>query len=92
LAARDEPAEVQFPKAKLTVRRSLEPKPELLANLDLVGKQKAALSLGITTRTIDRWIKDGKLNPIGVGSRKKFRTKDLLKLLNQNNRGQLRQN
>jgi hypothetical protein len=80
----------QLPKQK--PRQFREPRPELLAGLESVGKQKAALALGTTTRTIDRWVEAEKLAPIGGGGRTRFRTKDLLKFLNQKKLRQVRQN
>jgi hypothetical protein len=73
-------------------RQLREPQPELLADLQSVGKQRAALALGTTTRTIDRWVKTEKLVPIGGGGRTRFRTRDLLTFLNQKKPRQPRQN
>lgn len=73
-------------------RQFREPQPELLAGLESVGKQKAALALGTTTRTIDRWIETEKLIPVGGGGRTRFKTKELLKFLNQKKLRQVRQN
>lgn len=73
------------PPAK-KLRQYQEPKPELLKDPDAsLGRLRAAEALGITPRTIDRWINDKKLTPIGSGSRKRFKAKDLKKLLDQKN-------
>ncbi|HLN01085.1 MAG TPA: helix-turn-helix domain-containing protein [Bryobacteraceae bacterium] len=61
-----------------------EPKPELLGNPDAtLSRLRAAEALGITPRTLDRWIADGKLTPVGIGARKRFKTKDLKRVLDQ---------
>ncbi|HEV3330163.1 MAG TPA: helix-turn-helix domain-containing protein [Bryobacteraceae bacterium] len=61
-----------------------DPKPELLRNPDAtLSRLKAAEALGIATRTLDRWVADRKLTPIGFGARKRFKVKDLQRLLDQ---------
>jgi excisionase family DNA binding protein len=68
-------------------RRFREPNLELLKNPDAtLNRKNAAEALGVTERTLDRWITDKELIPVGPGSRKRFKTKDLLRLLNQNRR------
>jgi Helix-turn-helix domain len=65
-------------------RRSLEPKPDLLANLDItLSRLKAAEALGVSPRTLDRWVRDKLVTPVGAGLRKRFRPKELKRLLDQ---------
>jgi len=64
-------------------KRILEPNPQLLENNETLNRLQAAKALGVHTRTLDRWIKDGKLTPIGGAGHKRFRTKELRKFLNQ---------
>jgi len=65
-------------------RKALEPKPELLANLEIsLSRLRAAEALGITPRTLDRWVKDNRLMPTGASGRKRFKAKDLKKFLDQ---------
>jgi hypothetical protein len=65
-------------------RKRREPRPELLANPEAtLSRLKASEALGITPRTLDRWIKDGKLTTTGLGAQKRLRTKDLKRLLDQ---------
>ena len=85
------PSETLLPAEKKS-RRLLEPRPEVLSNLEFVGKQKAAIALGVSTRTIDRWAEAGDLTPIGGPGRRLFRSKDIAKLINSKNSRQLRQN
>jgi hypothetical protein len=64
-----------------------EPNTALLKNQDAtLNRKSAAEALGISERTLDRWVDAEKLTPIGLGSRKRFKTKELLRALNQNNR------
>jgi len=66
-------------------RKTAEPRPDLLPNnLEVsVNRIKSAQILGITTRTLDRWVADGTLTPIGSGSRKRLKAKDLKRLLDK---------
>jgi hypothetical protein len=82
------PSETTTSRAIRTFR---EPHPELLQNQEYVNRKKAAEALGTTTRTIDRWTAEGKLTAHGVGIRKAFRSKELLRLLRQKKDGQERQ-
>jgi hypothetical protein len=67
-------------------RRYLEPKPELLKDLEAtLSRLRAAEALGIDVRTLDRWVVDKKLTPSGIGARKRFKVKDLKKLFEQRN-------
>jgi hypothetical protein len=80
--------EKEKPKVRGTVpskaRTFREPKPELLGNLDAtLSRLKSAEALGIAPRTIDRWVGEQKLTPVGIGLRKRFKTKDLKRLLDQ---------
>jgi hypothetical protein len=75
------------PLPKKRPRRFREPNLELLKNQEAtLNRKNAAESLGVTERTLDRWIIDKELVPVGPGSRKRFRTKDLIRLLNRRNR------
>jgi hypothetical protein len=60
-----------------------DPNPDLLKTAETLNRKKAAIALGISERTLDRWIADGKVMPLGAGTRKRFKSKDLLKLLNK---------
>jgi excisionase family DNA binding protein len=78
----DKPA--QLPEPPTRNRRTLEPRPDLLTNLDGTSSRlKAAQILGITPRTLDRWVHDKKLTPVITGSHKRFRNKDLRKIIDQ---------
>jgi predicted site-specific integrase-resolvase len=48
-----------------------------------LSRLRAAEALGIAHRTVDRWVADKKLVPIGAGLRKRFKVEDLQRLLNQ---------
>lgn len=82
LSAAEAPA-VTAPPAPARAREPREPNPALLENRDTVNHKIAALALGISGRTLDRWIADGKLTATGPSTRKRFKSKDLLKILNQ---------
>jgi hypothetical protein len=63
-------------------RRFLEPRPELLVNPDVsLSRLRAAEALGIAPRTLDRWVRGEKLAPFGAGLRKRFKVKDLQRIL-----------
>jgi transposase InsO family protein len=65
-------------------RRLLEPRPDLLTNPDAtLSRFRAADALGITPRTLDRWVTDGKLTRVGAGLRKRFKVKELKRVLDQ---------
>ena len=65
-------------------RQSLEPRPDLLKNQDLtLSRLRTAEALGITPRTLDRRVADKKLTPFGVGLRKRFKVKDIQRMLDQ---------
>jgi helix-turn-helix protein len=66
--------------AKLRAVR--EPRPELFT-AETLNRKASAIALGISERTLDRWTSDGTLTPMGHGSRKRFKCKDLQKLLTQ---------
>jgi len=75
------------PEKKL--RQFKEPNHDLLKNQDAtLNRKNAADALGVTARTLDRWVKDTVLTPVGHGARKRFKTKDLLRLLKEKNLGQ----
>jgi hypothetical protein len=64
-------------------RHPLEPETGLLANPEAtLNKVIAARALGVNVRTISRWVRDKKLTPVGLAKRKRFKVKDLQKLLN----------
>ncbi|MBZ5609533.1 MAG: helix-turn-helix domain-containing protein [Acidobacteriia bacterium] len=62
-------------------RRFLEPKPELLKDKEIVNKRQAATALGVTLRTLDRYVADKLLTPVGDYARRRFKTKDLLSFM-----------
>jgi hypothetical protein len=65
-------------------RKVLEPRPDLLTDLDAsANRLKAAQILGITPRTLDRWTADRRLTPIGSTPHKRFRNRDLKRILDQ---------
>ena len=68
------------------VKTAKEPQLDLLKNEDAtLNRQRAADALGVSTRTFDRWIGEGKLTPVGTGARKRFRVRDLKRILSQRN-------
>jgi hypothetical protein len=73
------------PQAKAKRRRFLEPNLELLKNPDdsTLNRPNTAEALGITPRTLDRWITDERITPVGPSNRKRFKVKDIKRLLNQ---------
>jgi hypothetical protein len=82
-SAEPPPTQSPTPGAKKP-RQSLEPRPELLVIPDAsLSRLRAAEALGITPRTLDRWVKDRKLTPFGAGIRNRFKAKDLQRILNQ---------
>ena len=65
-------------------RQYQDPNPELLKDPDaLLGRFRAAEALGVHVRTIDRYVSGEKLTPVGHGSRKRFKAKDLRKFRDQ---------
>jgi excisionase family DNA binding protein len=72
---------VSAPQAR--PRRIREPNPQLLDKGETLNRKQAAEALGVTERTLDRWVGDLKLTPIGGGGHRRFKTKDLRKFLNQ---------
>jgi len=73
-------------------RHFREPNYELLRNPEAsLNRKNAAEALGITERTLDRWTEDRKLTPIGLGERKRYKVKDLLRLAGRKTPGQSRQ-
>lgn len=64
-------------------RQQLEPRPELLKDQEFVGRQTAAKALGISERTLDRRVGDGTLTPVGEGHYIRFKTQDILRVLNR---------
>lgn len=75
------PARAQSPRV------TLDPKPELLKNPNArLNRQRAAEALGITVRTLSRWVSDGIVAPVGVGRQKRFKASDLAALVNQKRR------
>jgi len=67
-------------------RKILEPQPHLLKDRDIVNKRQAASSIGVSMRTLDRYIKDGQIVPIGGFGHKRFKTKDLVSFSTKKNR------
>jgi excisionase family DNA binding protein len=65
-----------------------EPNPEILKGKDTVNRKQAAEAMGVTERTIDRWIKDTQLTPTRIGARIRLKTKELLRLLRGQKDGQ----
>lgn len=73
------------PSLEKKARHFLEPNLSLLKNEEAtLMRKQAAEALGVTERTLDRWVEKDKLSP--VGPRKRFKTKDLLRLLNKKTR------
>ncbi|MGD1096324.1 MAG: hypothetical protein ABSB35_30575 [Bryobacteraceae bacterium] len=63
-------------------RTRREPDLSLLENKTLNRKQ-ASKAMGITERTLDRWVDEGKLKPIRIGSRVSFSTNELRLLITE---------
>ena len=81
---KNNPPQLEASTPNVSRRKKLEPKPEKLANLDgTLNRVGAADALGITPRTLDRWVKDRKLAPVGHGHSKRLKARDLKKLLDQ---------
>ena len=66
-----------------TKRQIREPNPELLKDAETVNRKQAAIALGVTERTLDRLVADRTLHPVGPFRSKRYKTKELLRLLNQ---------
>jgi len=62
-------------------RRFSEPNLELLRHSETVNKKQAADALGVSLRTLDRYVADKRLTPAGGYSRRRFKTKDLLNFI-----------
>lgn len=54
--------------------------PELLAG-PTVNRKLAAKALGVSERTLDRWVESGKITPIKVGGRIRFDSEELKRIL-----------
>jgi excisionase family DNA binding protein len=78
-AATDRGAKTASSKPNRQVR---EPNPNVLKGKNTINGKQAAEALGITERTLNRWIADTTLTPIRIGGRNRFDTKDLLRILN----------
>jgi len=65
---------------KSQTRRTVEARPELLKGKDEVTRTHAALALGVTTRSIDRYAADGSLHPSGRHGKRMFKCSELLEL------------
>jgi hypothetical protein len=71
-----------LPRGK-SPRHFKEAKPELLKDKEIVSRRIAAEALGLTERTLDRRVAEGSLTPIGEGHYKRFKTRDILRILHQ---------
>jgi hypothetical protein len=84
--------EASTPAPRKRTRHFREPNLELLKNQEgTLNRKNAAEALGVTERTLDRWVADKQIIPVGPGFRKRFKNKDLLRFFNKQNRGQSRQ-
>ena len=63
-------AEATLKKTHLRRGSSNEPKLGLLKGEGTLNRQQAAEALGISTKTIDRWVASGELVPLRIGNRK----------------------
>lgn len=82
--ASNEAATTPIADAKKKRQRQLrEPDQELLRKTETVNRKQAAMGLGISERTLDRMVADKVLHPTGPFRSKRFKTKELLRLLNQ---------
>ena len=63
-------------------RKKREPNPQVLKDRETVSRKMAAEALGVTERTLDRHVRSGLLVPAGPPTRKRFKTKDLSRLMN----------
>jgi hypothetical protein len=72
-------------------RRSKDPNPQVLEGRETVTRKEAADALGVTTRTIDRFVEDNKLHPSGAWGRKRFTTKELREFMNRKKNRRARQ-
>jgi helix-turn-helix protein len=64
-------------------KRAFDPNPQLLEKTETLNRAQTARALGVSTRTLDRYVKDRKLTPMGGGGRKRFKTSDVRKFINQ---------
>ena len=64
-------------------RKIREPNPDILKNKETVNHREAAEALGIDPRTVNRWIADKILTPTHVAGRNRFKSRDLLRIINQ---------
>jgi hypothetical protein len=60
-----------------------EPKMDLLKTETLLNKQQAAAALGVSVRTLDRYVADNRLTPSGDYAHRRFKTKDLRSFLSR---------
>jgi len=60
-----------------------EPRPELLEGKESLNRKQTAMAFGVTERTLDRWIAEGKLTPVGNMARKRYSTREIRKILSQ---------
>jgi len=67
-------------------RVSVEPRPELLETAETLNKTQAAQALGISVRTLDRYVADGLLSPVGSYLRRRFKTRDLRSFMTRRNK------
>jgi len=64
-------------------RLVLVPNPHLLKDKEIVEKGTAARALGVSVRTLDRYVEDKRLTPLAAYSRRRFKTKDLLAFMSR---------
>jgi hypothetical protein len=66
-----------------TPPRTYEANLKLLKPGITLNRITAAESIGVSVRTLDRMVKDGRLTPTGHGYRKRFKTNDLMAIADQ---------
>jgi len=78
-------------KTSSSKRTFREPRPELLDGKESLNRKQTAVALGVTERTLDRWIAEGKLTPVGDMARKRCSTREIRKILSQRSADKPRQ-
>lgn len=69
------------------LRKFREPRTDLLKDPTVtLNRLQAAEALGVTTRTLDRYVTDKRLTPVGGFARRRFKAKDLLAFVSRKNR------
>ena len=66
-------------------KREIEEKLEKASQEQFLSTKMVADTLGVARSTLDRWQKQGYLNPIDIGGKKKYRLSDIKKIFEKKN-------